>query len=116
MKNDRERLEKDYVEERRKVREQETINYSLEAENKKLKIVKTMYNKILEITQEIHKNWINTEIWMCSYSGDPHEAVLNHDEIGRAIYGSNITLVKDYIYENYDKDISIKDLSHFEIS
>lgn len=37
MKNDRVNLEKDYVEERRKVREQETINYGLKAENENLK-------------------------------------------------------------------------------
>ena len=70
--------------------------------------------KQLEITLEIHQAWIDAEKQMANFYGDDHPAVISHNYIGIAIYGENLSAVRDHIYLNSNKKITIDQLKSLE--
>jgi hypothetical protein len=71
--------------------------------------------KQLEITPEIHQAWIDSERQMANFDGDDHAAVISHNYIATAIYGENLSAVRDHIYLNSNKEITIDQLKSLEI-
>lgn len=68
----------------------------------------------IEITNEIHQNWIDAEGQMANFYGDDHPAVYSHNLIGQTIYGEKLEEVRSFIADNCGDEITIEQLQHFQ--
>jgi len=67
----------------------------------------------LEITEEIHLEWLNC-VGIINDEGE-NFLVYFHKKIGKAIYGDNLQKALDFIYEKEFR-ATIEDLKQFEIN